>query len=299
MTTAALIIQGPENYEAAEEVAGKLPLRRLILTFKLAGINRVVVAGDKIMYEAEKHATKLGAVFVYSEKRTRRKIFDSYTKNAVNYLSGKCDRVLVAPANYPLFDIKTVERMLESDAKTAAPVYNGIPGYPLLISAEYLDELYDLDGDFAKLLEKHPPAMVPVDDEGVCADVTQDIDAAAIASKLTLRQKLRPVFKLGIAREKPIYGSGIHQIVRVTDEVGSLVKTRKMLSMSNSYEYRLINTAEAGLGIRILGYSGTGKRKGLSTLTDDAKEFADKYDAFSNECEKFINEAFERYFGDE
>jgi CTP:molybdopterin cytidylyltransferase MocA/molybdenum-dependent DNA-binding transcriptional regulator ModE len=299
MTTAALIIQGPENYEAAEEVAGKLPLRRLILTFKLAGINRVIVAGDKIMYEAEKHATKLGAEFIYTRKKTNKRQFSSYSANAIDYLSGKCDRVLVVPANYPLFDIKTVERMLETDAEIAVPVYKGVSGYPLLISDVYFDDLLASDGNFTKLVSERPLTEIDIDDEGIIADVTTGIDAEAIAEKLTLRQKLRPVFKLGIAREKPVYGAGIHQIVRLTEETGALLKAQKLLGMAQSYKYKLVNTAELGLGFTIREHGGVNQRNGGSALTNECREFADKYDAFTNECEKLINEAFKRYFGDE
>ncbi|MDR3149972.1 MAG: NTP transferase domain-containing protein [Oscillospiraceae bacterium] len=293
MITAALILQGPANFKADGLVAGMLPLQRLILTFKQAGIKRVVIAGDVIMREAELHATRLGAEFIYPTRLKRR--FVSHYVNAAEHLADKCGRVLAVPANFPLFDVNTVERLLETEAETAVPVYKGVWGCPVLIPAKYLREIAEAEGDIYRVLKEHPPVEIEVDDAGVTADVTQDIDADAIAETLTLRAQIRPSSKLTIGHERVFYGPGIQQMVRLVEETGSILKAQKLLGMAYSYAIRIVREAEAGLGFRLFDYETKGQKR--STLTEECKAFADKYDAFTADCEEYMEEAFRKYFG--
>ncbi|MDR2360915.1 MAG: NTP transferase domain-containing protein [Oscillospiraceae bacterium] len=293
MTTAALILQGPAHFKADEAVAGMLPLQRLILTFKQAGIKRVVVAGDAIMREAELHATRLGAEFIYPTRLKRR--FVSCYANAVEHLGNKCERVLLAPANFPLFDAATVRRLLETSGEAVVPVCAGTRGYPVLVPVRVLPELAEADGDIAQMIEALAPLEVEVSDAGVTADVTKGIEADAIAESLTLRTQFRPSFKLTLGRERSFYGPGIQQIVQLVMETGSVLKAQKLLGMAYSYAIRIIREAEAGLGFRLFDYEIKGRKR--STPTARCKEFYDKYEAFSEDCERYVEEAFRRYFG--
>ena len=84
METAALILQGRDDYTASEPVAGALPLLRIIRTFKYAGIKRVALAGEEyIMNEAFNHATRLGAEFIHATRSKRKTA--SYQANAITY----------------------------------------------------------------------------------------------------------------------------------------------------------------------------------------------------------------------
>jgi len=293
MRTAALIIDGPEGYHADKPVAGILPLRRLVLVFKNAGINRVVIAGDNIIDEAKLHATRIGAEFMFGKETQTKSI--SLMTNTFNHLRSMCDRVLITPANFPLFDIPTIQRLIESTCDVAIPTYNDERGFPILVSAEYFNELIALDGDPTSFLSYHAAELIPVDDPGVTTDVSTDIDVTPIFEKLTLLQKMRPQFKLTISREEPFYGPGIQELIRLVDEINSLHLAAETFGMSYSYLLKIIKRAEIGLGFTLFKREPTAYYSG-SAATKPAREFADTYDAWKNDCEWYIQAAFERYF---
>ena len=294
METAALIIQGRDEYPASEPVAGAMPLLRLIRTFQYAGIKRIIVAGeDYIMNEAFNRATRLEAEFIYSV-RTKRK-FTNYRVNALTYLKDKCGRLLLVPANYPLFDITTVTKMIETDAMLAAPVYMGKRGYPILISSELFGAVIDADGDYEILLGENEWEKVEVNDEGVTADATGPIDADKIAAKLTLHKISRPGFKLTIRRESSYFGPGAQEMIRLVEETGALKTAFSLMGISGSHARNIIKETETGLGFKLFESEKDNMHEG-SAVTGEAKEFAARYKAFHEDCEKYIEESYKRHF---
>ena len=294
METAALILQGKDDFTANKPVAGVLPLQRIIRTLKYAGIKRVVLAGDEyIMGEAFNHVTRLEAEFIHPT-RSKKKIL-SYQLNAVTYLKDKCEKMLVVPAYYPLFDISTAKRMADTDAALAAPVFKGKRGYPVLVFQKHFDDLIRTNCDVEKLFNENPWEKIAVDDEGVTADVTGTADVEAIAAKLALRQKMRPGFKLTLRREASVYGPGMQELIRLVGETGSLQQTFTLMGMSAAYGRRLIAETEAGLGFRI--FETIGSRYNRTIVSEEVKEFAAKYKAFHEDCVKLIEDSFKRHFG--
>lgn len=294
METAALILQGRDDYTASEPVAGVLPLLRIIRTLKYAGIKRVVLAGEEfLMSEAFNHATKLEAEFIYSTIAKRR--VASYRTNALIYLKGKCDRLLIVPAYYPLIDITTVKKIAGTDAALAAPVYKGKRGYPVAVSSEYFDGLIQTDGDLDGLLNGNAWEQVEVDDEGVTADVTKKLNAEKIAAKLTISNETRPGFKLALERDFSFYGPGMQEMIRLVEETGSLKQAFTLMGMSTSNGRRLIAETEASLGFTIFDNKGD-KRSG-SVVSDEAKAFSAKYSALCEDCVDYLEASYKRHFG--
>ena len=294
METAALILQGRDDYTAIEPVAGELPLQRIIWSFRYAEIDRVVVAGeDYIMSEAFRQATKLGAEFIYAV-RTKRKCL-SYRVNALNYLKGKCDRLLLTPAYCPLFDIETVKLVAAAEAPLAAPVYNGKRGHPVLISSEHFDTLIKTDGNYSQLFDENNWEKIQVDDEGVTADVTGPIDAERIAATLSLRKIIRPKIKITLGRETSCYGPGVHELIRLVEETGALETAYSLMGLSGSHAREIIKEMEAGLGFKLFENNLSSKQEG-SIVTAEAKEFAAKYQAFYEASVSIVEELFNKYF---
>jgi len=293
MVTAALVLQMRDDFDALEPIAGTRPIQRIIRTFKYAGVGRVVVAGDKKgIYDAMIKATRLEAEFIYPQGKSGKE--SVYRTDALKYLKGKCDRLFFAPAHFPLFDIRTIMDMDLSDAALTAPVFNGKRGYPMLISADFIDELIGNGCDFERLFEENEWEAFEVGDEGVIADVTRQIDADRIAAGLTLYRDPRPGFKLTIRREASYYGPGIHELIRLVEETGSLKKAYLLMGMARSYAFDLVKECETGLGFRIFD---TNADHSGSSVTDEAREYAAKYKAFNEACIKSVDEHYRRFFG--
>ena len=294
METAALILQGKDDFTASEPIAGALPLLRIVRTFKYAGVGRVVVAGeDYIMAEAFRQATRLEAEFIHATRGKRKAA--SYRVNALDHLKGKCSRLLLVPAYYPLFDINTVKLMSQAEAGLAAPVYNGKRGYPVLISSEFFDDMIGTDGDHEKLFADNPWQRVEVDDEGVTADVTRNTDAEKIAGTLSLDNEMRPGIKLTIRKVASCYGPGIQELIRLVEETGALETAYSLMGLSGSHARRFIKETENGLGFKLFDNDKNSKQEGTS-VTAEAKEFAAKYEAFHQACLKSVESLFEQHF---
>ena len=294
METAALILQGRDDFTASEPVAGTMPILRLIRTFQYAGVKRVIVAGEEhLMNDAFKQATRVEAEFIHTTRMKTRS--SSYRTNAIIYLKDKCDRLLLTPAYYPLFDITTVARMLETDSALAAPVYKEKRGFPILISSEYFSAMIETDGDYQKLLDDNDWQKIIVADEGVAADVTGTVNAVKVAKKLSLDNDIRPGFKLTLRRAASFYGPGIQTMVRLVDETGYLKTAFSIMGISSSYARRTIKEAEKGLEFKLFDNDSMNKQEG-SALTKEAREFAAKYKAFYEDCEKYIVESYKRHF---
>ena len=293
METAALIVQGRDDYSASEPVAGTLPLLRLIRTFRYAGVRRIIVAGEEhLMADAFKQATRLEAEFIYST-RTRRRVA-SYRTNAIDYIKDKCDRLLLTPAYYPLFDIPTVKKMLEADAALAAPVYKGKRGFPILISSEHFDAFRESDGDYEKLFAGNGWEKVEVADEGVTADVTRMKNVERIVGKLSLHNDVRPGVKLTLRREKSFYGPGIQEMIRLIGETGSMKHAYILMGIAHSNARKIIRETEKGLGFKV--FANDDNYYGGTVVTEEAKAYAAKYQAFHEACTRSVEELFKQFF---
>jgi len=212
-----------------------------------------------------------------------------------NHLRKICDRVFICPANFPLFDIPTVKKLMESTSDVAVPTYEGEPGFPILVNAKYFEELTRLDCDTAAFLASCAAEKIAVPDPGAAKDVTRDIDIDPIYEKLTLLQKMRPQVKLTIGREESFYGPGIQELIRLVDDINSLNMAAETLGMSYSYLLKIIRRAETGLGFNLFKRDSNTYYSG-SAATASAREFADMYDEWLKDCEWYIKASFERYF---
>ena len=83
---------------------------------------------------------------------------------------------IVALGDMPAIDpatIAAVASALRAGHVTAAPVYRGQRGHPVGFSAQCLTELLRSDGDRGAraVLEKFPPHLIEVDDDGILIDI--------------------------------------------------------------------------------------------------------------------------------
>lgn len=92
-------------------------------------------------------------------------------------LAERSEALLVSPADLPNLDAGTVavllQRMEETGALLAVPVYRGKRGHPLAIAPALISEVEALDSTLKQLRDRHEAELleVEVDDPGVVQDV--------------------------------------------------------------------------------------------------------------------------------
>jgi len=82
------------------------------------------------------------------------------------------------------------------------------------------------------------------------------------------------------------FGAGLITLLRGVGETGSLNRAAKDMHMAYSKAWKLMNSAEEQLGIKLIERDGA---RG-STLTDEAAQLVAVFDKVSSELNDFANE---------
>lgn len=97
-------------------------------------------------------------------------------------------------------------------------------------------------------------------------------------------------------KNEKFFGEGPYRLLKQVDETGSLHSAAFTLGMAYSKATKLLKNAEKSLGFPLTVRKIGGKSGGGSVLTDEAKEFLSRYEAYRNECVKHNEKIFAKYF---
>lgn len=84
-------------------------------------------------------------------------------------------------------------------------------------------------------------------------------------------------------REK-FFGEGPYRLLRGVEQTGSLRSAAAAMGMAYSKALRILKHAEEVLGFPLTSRSVGGVSGGGSRLTDEGKEWIEKYEAYRNAC---------------
>ncbi len=301
--TAALILTAGRTARAGEldpqAPAGTISaLQRVALVLQQAGIERIVVACGEDRDQAKKLAAHMNLDFLESSGGTY--LLD-HVKAGLAYLQDKCAAVLIALVDTALFSVETVRTLLEAEGPVCVPCYHGGVGHLMLLRAEQIPAVlsYTGDGDLLEAVKAVglPYRLTPVEDPGVLTSAgegearTQLIEGHDLA-------RLRPDFRVRLMREKAFYGPGTHQLLKMTEETGSLLEACRHVGISYSKGRKIIATTEQQLGYPVIESQQGGKTGGRSALTEQGKALIRSYAGFYAEAKQTLEELFQAYFGD-
>ena len=105
--------------------------------------------------------------------------------------------------------------------------------------------------------------------------------------------------KVRVYNESIDFGKGVAELLQRIEATGSLSAAYKAMGMSASKAWKILRRAEADLGFALVSSTAGGKSGGGSVLTDEAKEFMQRYESYRDECVRADRERFARYFADE
>ena len=135
-------------------------LRQGIITMRKAGADPVVVVTGREAELVEENVADLGVITVHNAEYAETQMLES-VKMGLEKLVGKCDRVLFAPADAPMYSLQTVKKLIDSDALICVPGYSGnsadLPdpwmavftgktGHPVCFDARLIDGILSYDG---------------------------------------------------------------------------------------------------------------------------------------------------------
>lgn len=298
--TAALIIaagqtEGKARFEPEKKIGTITALKRIVMVFQQAGVRRIAVVCDDD--RAEKLVPHMNLEFLRSPAGGE---MLAGVKAGLAYLQDKCDAVLIAHTDVPLFSVSTVRHLLEADGEVCVPCCQGRGGHPLLLRAEQFSTILSYTGQqgLAGAIRSAGlhRQLVEVEDEGILANIQRsEEDYLRLVDRHDLAA-LRPAFRFQLMREQVFYGPGAHQLLHLTEETSSLLDACRRMGISYSKGRKIIANLEEQLGAQVIASSRGGRTGGASVVTEPGRRLMQSYDAFCGEAAACLEELFRKYF---
>lgn len=288
---------GFRAYEKLEHTDRRDMLRRMIDTFRRAGVEDVAVVTGFQAQETEKSLAKLGAVFLRCRDYESKQMLD-FAVMGFQYLKN-CSRIFFCPADVPLFAEDTLRKMLAKDAPVVIPVHGGRKGHPVLIDAALTEQIacyrggrglkgaIDASGAETELL--------PVDDDGVLVRARREDRFEDLASG-EKRAEIHPKVKLQLVRNEPFFGPGMMVLLKQIDLLGNVREACEKAGMSYSKGWSLIRTAEKELGRPVVERSPGGKNGGIAQVSPAGHRLMEQYEHLERQVAEFAEKKYREIF---
>ena len=108
-----------------------------------------------------------------------------------------------------------------------------------------------------------------------------------------MEEKLHYKMTIKLWKDDKVFGPGICQLLTKIEETGSMHQAAARMGLAYSKAWKMMKTAEEGLGFALTGRSGGGSR-----VTEEGRKMMEQYFAFEMEAREQVGILFEKYFGD-
>lgn len=301
MTAALIIAAGKTDHKekfSPEKQFGRLSaIERIVTLFKMSGIERVVVVEDESELP-QKLLPPMNLVFLTAAADGE--MLDSI-RTGLAYLSDKCEAVLIAHVDVPMFSLRTVRALQDGIQDVCIPTCGGHCGHPILLRAQSFNHVLSYHGDGGLKGAIQAAGLrrqfIKTEDAGILPDGAYGTDYDDLLPSHDAAH-LRATFQFRISKEQIFYGSGMHHLLQLTEEFGSLSNACHHMGISYTKGRKIIATMEEQLGAPVLQTQQGGKRGGFSRLTAEAKDMMRRYSAFRAEAEDALQTIFQKHFHD-
>lgn len=290
------------------ELAGSTVIRETIAALHDAGVDDIAVVVGYRGEELAKHLAEQGVRIIQNLDYATGDMFRSVCMG-LSAMGRDKDALLFLPADIPLFSAETARRlcdsMEESPCNFISPVYQGQRGHPILLNGSVVKDLLTFSGE-GGLREAMTACggehrLVEVNDRGILldADRPQDYEqlqryAAALAQRETITFRVTTE----LMREVPFWNQQLCGLLQSVDSTGSLNKSCEQMGLSYSKGWGAIKQAQYRLGVPLLLTSAGGVGGGGSTVTPEARQIMDAYNAMHRELNDCANGLFHKHFGE-
>lgn len=302
---AALIITAGKTsskttFTPLQPVGSITAIERIIHTFQLAGIERIVVVGGSDLKEIEKQVAKMGVVCFSHEQPETAQMLD-FIQLGLAYLENKCESVFISPVNIPLFTSQTIALLSNENSPVVIPSFEKKAGHPIVVRKSVFSKLlsykgpHGLKGAIDSLTG--PPTYISTLDRGILINIQKEKEYSNFIKQHSL-QKIHPKIQLYLAKEQNFFGPGPALLLQLVEETQSLSKACKQMGISYSKGFKIIETIETQLGVPVIKSSRGGNKRGQSYVTNDGKKLLYRYNQFLKEADERIKDLFKKHFKD-
>jgi len=298
---AALIIaagrtEKRDSFEPQKDVGTIPAIQRIVKVFQRAGVERIVLVCNEDDDATEKNAARMSVVFLRNHRDAE--MLDNVKKGLL-YLQDKCSAALITHVDIPLFSVETVRALSLSEKPVSIPSFEGTAGHPIMIRSAYFPAIvsYEGGGGLAGAVDASglERCFVEVDDKGILTNVHYEDNYQTLLAGHSLAS-LYPDVRIRLAKEKPFYGAGPHQLLTLIDETGSLSEACRQMGISYNKGRSIVALIEQQLGFAAIEGKAGGRAGGYSALTNEGRELMHSYIRFCAEANQSVKDIFEKHF---
>ena len=133
------------DYKQLMKIEGRSMVGCVVDMMRNAEIELIVIVTGYRHEELEEHLKNDQVEFVFNPNYETTQQLDSL-KLGLKALQGRCDRIVMTPADIPLVQSETVKKLLTLEADIIRPVYHGEPGHPIVLNPEWIPYIMAYDG---------------------------------------------------------------------------------------------------------------------------------------------------------
>lgn len=274
---------------------GTTVIKREISTLRQAAVSPILALTDGPKDVLKTHLSHNHILFVEDSSPSSHNR-EASLRTGLMAAQQKMDRVIIVPVECPAFSLETLLALLACE-KSAAPTCHGLRGWPRLL------DLTQWGGEMPEHFswDALPLEELPTEDPSVLLSLLEENGIQKIQEHFKNQRRaneLRCKTKVVLTKEDDFFGPGVCHLLECIDETGSIQAAASQMHMSYSKSWKMINKVEKEMGFPFLNRSNGGKSGGSSTLTDEGRQFIERYRAMVRDMEQMSQNFFDTYFRD-
>ena len=276
---------------------GAIPIiRRIVITYQQVGVFPIVVVVGGDDDELKRELSALGVIFLKHEKNETPELMDS-VREGLEYLKGKCSRVVFTPVNVPMFTPDTLQRLLDAEGEIVAPSCQGKGGHPIVISDEVIPQIMAYSGEkgLRGAMEDLPRTWVDVEDKGILTNVhnQEELNQQLEGHNFSI---LHPALHMKLEQEEPFFSARLKLLLYLIEDTNNMRTACTRSGVSHSKAWDMINRLERSLGYSVVERQRGGKAGGSTRLTPQGADFLVAYQEFEQAVHQFAQKEFKKRF---
>lgn len=240
-----------------------------------AGVDEIVVVTGYKSELVNQVLADLPVIIISNQDYRHTDMFFS-VRLGLSALKGRCEKVLIMPADLPMIRKDTLQNIIGSTADVCIPSFNGVNGHPVAISESVAEQLAGMEGSLKSAFSELgiQPEILEVDDEGILLNADSLENFRKIITRhqnSSIRNQIHFQVNLSVGKGGRNITFENIQLLRMIDSTGSIQDGCAAMNMSYTKGWNLINQMEKELGLNLIIRSSGGTKGGGSTLTQSGK----------------------------
>ena len=235
------------NQEVAKPLlqVGAIPIiRRIVITYQQVGVFPIVVVVGGDDEELKRELSALGVIFLKYEQGGTPELMDS-VRTGLQYLQGKCSRVVFAPVNVPMFTPDTLQTLLGTEGEIVVPSWQGRGGHPIVLSDGVIPQIISYSGEngLRGALETLPRTWVDVDDKGILANAhdEEELNRHLGVHNFSI---LHPALHMQLEKEESFFSARLKLLLYLIGDTNNMRTACTRSGVSHSKAWDMINRLE-------------------------------------------------------